>query len=1060
VAALAERVRRGLDIEPGEERVLVVGAAVLFLIGWASVSATNVAETFFLKRVGVDRLPIVFLANSLLLVGTSVLMARVAARVEQRRLLSATLVLFGAAFLVLRLMVAVRVPGVFALLVVFAKQTDAIAQLVFWTALGGFVTGRQAKRLFAPITAGGTLGTICGSFASAPLGRYLGIPSLLVVAGVLLGVGALVTRAARRRSPAPVRPRPAASVRETPNVRRFRRLWEGWVFRVLVLSALLGGVLGPVLYYQFSYVADLATKGSAGEQRLLDLYAAVRGWINVGVLAIQLVGTSALFRTLGVPAAASLSPLIYLLGLLGLAARTSLAAGVGAMAGATLQDHAVYDPAQRILTTLFPERVRTAVATVVEGPVKRTGAVIGNVAVLGILAVGTPVWVGWFGVPIAGLWLIVWLLLWRRYPALLLEVVNAERGDAPASRSARSLLDIVTLRGLERVLVEPDLDRCRAACALVIEAPPRRAVTTLVRALGVAPPANRSLLVSALDRLLEAGLVVDRAAARTVATVLETPDGLTALDGANLVQAYARLLGPRVADDERRLLERAASDGGPVGLAARAALARLAGGGDLDAIVARAVTSSDAATRQVAREELRMELLGTHEDPASSAAARALASQLDSPVDRAAAASALADVAVRHGARMAAVAPAMLVHRDDADPAVRAAVLRFVGVLGLTGEASWVADRLGAREAAEADAAMRALELFGKAAVDVTWRTLCTGSLRARTRALAVVRKLPDDLAHWWPSVRREIDRGLALLVLAGALEPDAMPSIVARRLRERMDEHALAALFLLAAVLDDARLVRAGELLSHAPGARARAVVLEVLDVVLPDETAGLLPLLEGGRAAADRARRLLGNRATIHEDALGALLAEGDRLTARLIAASALGGISDRLDAGAAPMSYDRPDPDMADDVDKILHLHGVDLFERLTTQQLADLAVVVDEVTVRDGAAIVTEGEFADCMYFIVDGRVRVTKGSLFLREWGAGDYFGEMSVLDGETRSATATAIGRVRLLRLEREAILRVMDDHPAIAIAICQTLSRRVRELLDDRTRLERPNDQ
>jgi AAA family ATP:ADP antiporter len=1056
--APGERLRRTLGIEPGEEGLLVAGAAALFLVEWASVSATNVAETFFLKRVGVDRLPIVFLVNSLLLVGTSFVMARAATRVEQRRLLVATLVLFGAVFLALRLMVAGGTPGVFPLLVIFAKQSDAIAQLAFWTALGGLVTGRQAKRLFAPITAGGTLGTICGSFASAPLGRAFGIPSLLVIAAVLLGLGGLAAVALRRG--VPVRPRAAAQVREPLGVRRFRRLWDGWLFRVLVLSAFLGGLLGPMLYFQFSYVADLATQGSAGEQRLLDLYAVIRGWINVGVLAIQVIGTSALFRVLGVPVASALSPLIYLLGLLGLAARTSLAAGVGAMAGATLQDHAVYDPAQRILTTLFPERVRTAVATVVEGPVKRAGAVAGNVAVLAVLAVGSPVLVGWLGIPFAAAWLVVSLLLWRRYPALLLEVANVERGAAPSSRPARALLDVVTLRGLERALVGPDLDRCRAACALVIEAPPRRAVGTIARALGSAPAANRPLLVNALDRLLEAESVVDHAAARIVGGVLAAPDGLAALDRANLVQAYARLLGPPLADDDRRLLERAATDSDEaVSLAARAALARLAGGADLDAVVVPAVASADAATRQIACDELRTELLRAAIDPTSGVAARALASQLESPGDRSAAASALADVAVRHGARMAPLARAVLAHRDDSDPRVRAAVLRFVGAVGLAGEASWVADRLAAREAAEADAAMRALELFGSAAVDVTRRTLCTGSLAARMRALAIVRRMPDDLAQWWPLVRREIDRGLALLVIAGALEPDATPSIVTRRLRERMDHHALAALFMLAALLDDTRIVRAGELLARTPGERARAVLLEVLDVVLPDETTGLLPLLEGGRAAAERARRLLGNRATTHEDAVGALLADGDRLTARILAASALGGITDRLDAGAAPMSYDRPDPDMADDVDRILHLHGVDLFERLTTQQLADLAAVVEEVSVDDGDVVVTEGEFADCMYFIIDGEVRVTKRAVFLRVWGPGDYFGEMSVLDGEMRSATATAIGRVRLLRLEREAFLRTMDDHPAIAIAICQTLSRRVRELLEDRARLESGGD-
>src|SRR5215470_17252208 len=125
-------MRRGFAIEPGEARVLVVGAAALFFVEWASVSATNVAETFFLKRVGVDRLPLVFLANSLLLVGTSVLASRVAGRVEQRRLLTATLALFAAVFVALRVMVGRGSPGVFPLLVVLAKQSDAIAQLVFW----------------------------------------------------------------------------------------------------------------------------------------------------------------------------------------------------------------------------------------------------------------------------------------------------------------------------------------------------------------------------------------------------------------------------------------------------------------------------------------------------------------------------------------------------------------------------------------------------------------------------------------------------------------------------------------------------------------------------------------------------------------------------------------------------------------------------------------------------------------------------------------------------------------------------------------------------------------
>src|SRR6185436_20103587 len=153
VADLAERWRRSLGIEPGEERVLVAGAAVLFLVEWASVSVTNVAETFFLKRIGVERLPLVFLVNSVLLAGTSVVVGRIASRGDQRRLLLRVLAAFGLVLLPLWLLVVGQVTSAYAALVVMAKLLDAIAVLIFWTALGGLVSGRQGKRLFGLVTA-------------------------------------------------------------------------------------------------------------------------------------------------------------------------------------------------------------------------------------------------------------------------------------------------------------------------------------------------------------------------------------------------------------------------------------------------------------------------------------------------------------------------------------------------------------------------------------------------------------------------------------------------------------------------------------------------------------------------------------------------------------------------------------------------------------------------------------------------------------------------------------------------------------------------------------------
>ncbi len=76
-----------------------------------------------------------------------------------------------------------------------------------------------------------------------------------------------------------------------------RALWrEGWLFRALALSAFAAGLLGPIVYFQFNYVADRA---SADEQGLLAFFSAFRGWLSFAVLGAQLAVAPRVFRRLG-----------------------------------------------------------------------------------------------------------------------------------------------------------------------------------------------------------------------------------------------------------------------------------------------------------------------------------------------------------------------------------------------------------------------------------------------------------------------------------------------------------------------------------------------------------------------------------------------------------------------------------------------------------------------------------------------------------------------------------------------------------------------------------------
>ena len=79
-------------------------------------------------------------------------------------------------------------------------------------------------------------------------------------------------------------------------------------------------------------------------------------------------------------------------------------------------------------------------------------------------------------------------------------------------------------------------------------------------------------------------------------------------------------------------------------------------------------------------------------------------------------------------------------------------------------------------------------------------------------------------------------------------------------------------------------------------------------------------------------------------------------------------------------------------------------------------------------------------------ILNGRAKVRAGSRRLTI-GSGDFFGEMSLIDGDPRSATVTAGTDCLVMMLPRRRFLKLVESEPKVALAIMTTLSRRVRSL-------------
>jgi len=116
------------------------------------------------------------------------------------------------------------------------------------------------------------------------------------------------------------------------------------------------------------------------------------------------------------------------------------------------------------------------------------------------------------------------------------------------------------------------------------------------------------------------------------------------------------------------------------------------------------------------------------------------------------------------------------------------------------------------------------------------------------------------------------------------------------------------------------------------------------------------------------------------------------------------------------------------------------------------LNDLASRAGTLRVPAGHTIVTQGETGSEMYFIISGGARVHHGEVVLAEFGAGDVFGEMAVLDSEKRSASVTIQGDSVLLSIGRDDFYNALAADPEAFKAVIHAVLQREREIIGDVT--------
>ncbi len=129
----------------------------------------------------------------------------------------------------------------------------------------------------------------------------------------------------------------------------------------------------------------------------------------------------------------------------------------------------------------------------------------------------------------------------------------------------------------------------------------------------------------------------------------------------------------------------------------------------------------------------------------------------------------------------------------------------------------------------------------------------------------------------------------------------------------------------------------------------------------------------------------------------------------------------------------------------------LRNVPIFNELSEQDLEKIAGLGIRKKYKKGGIILLEEETGAALFVITSGKVKIVRmdddgREVILSILGESDFFGEMAILDGLTRSASVVATAKSELFMIHRRDFLKLLNDYPSVGIALLRELTGRLRK--------------
>jgi Cyclic nucleotide-binding domain/TLC ATP/ADP transporter len=415
-----------LKLYEEEVNLLLWTAALLFIIRSSGIILNNYAETAFLKRYGVEYLPIVNMLNAIATFLITGLLTAFMGKLPGAKLLTYVFIFCGISVTLVRIFIPFGFDLLYPLLFMLKSQFELLQAMLFWNMCNDLFNTRQSKRIFPLLTAGGVIGLILGSFGTPYFASLFQMDNLLYLYLATTLIGAAIVQAMGRSYPSLIFPEKEGTTgaKKPSMVQEFKNVLplikDSVLIKIILVLTFMPNVVIPIMNYQFNYAINDQFASEAG---MIQFFGYFRGGLYIISLFILLF-VGRIYGKWGLPVALMFHPFNYMIAFSAFLFRFDFFSAMYARMSTNIIRTTINMPANSILIGLFPKSYRGMIRPFLRGTVVRLALFLGSSLILISGNFFHPRYLSLVALPFMLTWLVTPFILKSKYPKILMDLIS------------------------------------------------------------------------------------------------------------------------------------------------------------------------------------------------------------------------------------------------------------------------------------------------------------------------------------------------------------------------------------------------------------------------------------------------------------------------------------------------------------------------------------------------------------------------------------------------------------------------------------------------------------